>query len=522
MKALTIREASNWATEVFEKIVTESNISYLVQYGRIEKIIDNGETKVLLPELEKYYREKNIAQKTSWLASNGDSVNWDLSFQKYSEAQTTKHVHRLHPYKGKFIPQLVEYFLDEHTDTYKKEVYFRKGDIVLDPFCGSGTTLVQANELGINAIGVDVSQFNAMISNCKIDKHDLAGLQGRINKINELLIEDPKVIAFDSELKDALASYNQKYFPSARFAKAVIEKRVDEKKYGKEKEEIFLETYKNIAKKHGFDYALSENGSFVEKWFFKSIRSEIEIIKNFIQNEQNEQIKKALTIVLTRTMRSCRATTHADLATLLKPITTSYYCSKHKKICKPLYSLKKWWTEYSIDTVTRLKSFDCQRTETLQKCFIGNSKTIDLEAEMRDAGGDLFDLYKRQKIKGIFTSPPYVGMIDYHEQHAYAYDVFNLARQDEAEIGPLRKGNGRAARDSYAEGIAAVLNNCKKYLADDFEIFLVANDKFNLYPIIAEKANLTIVEKHHRPVLNRTEKDKSAYSETIFRLKEKK
>ena len=28
------------------------------------------------------------------------------------EAETTKHVHRLHPYKGKFIPQLVEYFLD--------------------------------------------------------------------------------------------------------------------------------------------------------------------------------------------------------------------------------------------------------------------------------------------------------------------------------------------------------------------------------------------------------------------------
>jgi len=40
----------------------------------------------------------------------------------------------LHPYKGKFIPQLVEYFLDSHTDEFKKEVYFHKGDIVLDPF----------------------------------------------------------------------------------------------------------------------------------------------------------------------------------------------------------------------------------------------------------------------------------------------------------------------------------------------------------------------------------------------------
>ena len=86
------------------------------------------------------------------------------------EKETTKHVHRLHPYKGKFIPQLVEYFLDGHTDEFKDKVYFRPGDIVLDPFAGSGTTLVQANEMGINAIGVDISSFNAMIDNSKLAK----------------------------------------------------------------------------------------------------------------------------------------------------------------------------------------------------------------------------------------------------------------------------------------------------------------------------------------------------------------
>ena len=56
---------------------------------------------------------------------------------------------------------------------------------------------------------------------------------------------------------------------------------------------------------------------------------------------------------------------------------------------------------------------------------------------------------------------------------------------------------------------------------EDFEIFLVANDKYNLYPSIAEKSNLCIIEQFKRPVLNRTEKDKGAYSEIIFRLKEK-
>ena len=49
-----------------------------------------------------------------------------------------------------------------------------------------------------------------------------------------------------------------------------------------------------------------------------------------------------------------------------------------------------------------------------------------------------------------------------------------------------------------------------------------ANDKYNLYPSIAEKAGMRIVNKYKRPVLNRTEKDKSAYAEIIFHLKEKK
>jgi len=44
---------------------------------------------------------------------------------------------------------------------------------VLDPFCGSGTTLVQSNELRMHAIGTDISAFNAMISNAKVDKYEV-------------------------------------------------------------------------------------------------------------------------------------------------------------------------------------------------------------------------------------------------------------------------------------------------------------------------------------------------------------
>jgi len=50
-------------------------------------------------------------------------------------------------------------------------------------------------------------------------------------------------------------------------------------------------------------------------------------------------------------------------------------------------------------------------------------------------------------------------------------------------------------------------------------VFLVANDKFNMYPTIADKSGMKIVNRFKRPVLNRTEKDKGAYTEIIFHLK---
>lgn len=231
--------------------------------------------------------------------------------------------------------------------------------------------------------------------------------------------------------------------------------------------------------------------------------------------------KKIISIILSRTIRSCRATTHADLATLKEPVTTTYYCAKHGKICKPLFSISSWWERYSKDTIKRLEQFNMLRTDTYQVCLTGDSRTVDIIEVLKKKSPVLAELVKNQKIKGIFSSPPYVGLIDYHDQHAYAYDLFGFERKDKLEIGPLSKGQGRESRDAYVKDIAEVLSNGKKYLVMDFDIFLVANDKYNLYPVIAERAGMKIINRYKRPVLNRTERDKGAYSEIIFHLKEK-
>ena len=97
------------------------------------------------------------------------TLDLDLSWSEAElpERERTKHVHRLHPYHGKFIPQLVEVLLDR---------YLAPGDHVLDPFAGSGTTLVQALESGLDATGVDIAAFNCLLMRVKTAPYDLAEL----------------------------------------------------------------------------------------------------------------------------------------------------------------------------------------------------------------------------------------------------------------------------------------------------------------------------------------------------------
>ncbi|MFA7544128.1 MAG: site-specific DNA-methyltransferase, partial [Candidatus Cloacimonadaceae bacterium] len=118
---INISEARQIASELLEKNITNANISYLVQYGRVKKFGNNGTVLISKSELLKYYRNQYNTKEKAWKKELGSDLNWSLSFDQYKEAETTKHVHRLHPYKGKFIPQLVEYFLDSHIDKFKTE-----------------------------------------------------------------------------------------------------------------------------------------------------------------------------------------------------------------------------------------------------------------------------------------------------------------------------------------------------------------------------------------------------------------
>ncbi len=366
----------------------------------------------------------------------------DLTFLNVRESERTKHVHRLHPYLGKFVPQLVEVFLNK---------YFKPGDTVVDPFCGSGTTLIEANALGINSIGIELSEFNALITRVKIDQY------------NYLQVE--------KEIKDAMLKVDQ-------FSKQIRAK--DAK----------------LAEAANFE----TNSEYLNTWFAKSALQEILFYKSIIKNYKYKDILK---VILSRAARSSRLITHYELARPKAPITKTYWCIKHRRECKPTENATQFIDRYSYDTIYRLNQFSRIRTNTKTEIIQGDSRFVKLDG----------------KFDGIFTSPPYVGVIDYHDQHQYAYELFDMQRLDEKEIGPAKQGQSNVAKIKYVEDISAVFNNMKNYLKPDAKIFIVANDKFGLYPEIGRRCGFYLIDTFNRPVLMRTERTGKAYFESIFYFK---
>ena len=53
----------------------------------------------------------------------------------------------------------------------------------------------------------------------------------------------------------------------------------------------------------------------------------------------------------------------------------------------------------------------------------------------------------------------YPGLIDYHEQHRYAYELLGLVDRREEEIGAAAAGRRSAAVESYVEAMSAVFAN---------------------------------------------------------------
>lgn len=86
-----------------------------------------------------------------------DGENWD-----FEESDTGYLMHRIHSYPARFIPQIPRRAITRWSDTE---------DTILDPFCGCGTTLLEAALLGRNSVGVDNNPVATLVSRAKTRKY---------------------------------------------------------------------------------------------------------------------------------------------------------------------------------------------------------------------------------------------------------------------------------------------------------------------------------------------------------------
>lgn len=105
-------------------------------------------TKTLKPTIQVLYE---LSQQVS--ADNGKNG------QLHKSRRLRYGPHDVHEYRGKFFPQLVRSLINF--------AGLQRGALVLDPMCGSGTTLCEAHILGMTAIGCDLNPLSVLISTVK-------------------------------------------------------------------------------------------------------------------------------------------------------------------------------------------------------------------------------------------------------------------------------------------------------------------------------------------------------------------
>jgi hypothetical protein len=359
------------------------------------------------------------------------NIDLELSWSEgeLPQAERTKHVHSLHPYLGKFIPQLVEVFLRRH---------FSAGECIYDPFMGSATTLVEANAFGAEAVGCDISAFNCLLAHVKTARYSLGELE----------------LSLRGALEDA--------------------------------------------RRHSVG-GTNRATEWLRLWYAPRALDDL-LSYRAAADRISEPYADVARIVLSRAARSARLTTHFDLDFPRAPTTEPYYCLKHKRECRPVEEAWKFLVRYSADTIRRLREFAALRTDRQIAVLHEDARTVRLPVQP----------------DGVITSPPYPGLIDYHEQHRYAYELLGLLDRRQEEIGPAAAGRSKLALTGYIDAMSEVFRNTTAQLRGDGKVLIVVNDSHDLYPAILDNAGLRLEERITRHVNRRTGRRAGEFYEDVL------
>ena len=243
-------------------------------------------------------------------------------------------------------------------------------------------------------------------------------------------------------------------------------------------------------------YRVKVHNNYLSTWFAPQALRELIAYRDLINQYEYQHLLK---VILSRSARSSRLTTHFDLDFPKRPQTEPYWCHKHSRTCTPIDFAFKFLNCYSLDTIRRIEEYAAIRTDAKVSIVHGDSR-----------------YEKIPRTNGLITSPPYVGLIDYHEQHRYAYELLGLEDRSIDEIGSAEQGSSQEAKKAYQEALIEVFKNSMKSMTYGGYLIVVAADKYNLYEEIAERCNVKVEAIVRRHVNRRTGRRSSEFFEDVF------
>lgn len=185
MEFLTTKEISEqWN-------ISARRVAILCEDGRLEGAVKKGKTWLIPSDIEKpkderykrikayYDKFAELENKYSITYPESDNATY-TSLLNYSD-DLNKPFQRWYRYKEGFSVELVEQLIKEYSK--------HKEGIILDPFFGSGSTLLAANDMGYSGVGFEVNPFSFFLTKCKLEQYTKEIIEQFKDKFEEILRE---------------------------------------------------------------------------------------------------------------------------------------------------------------------------------------------------------------------------------------------------------------------------------------------------------------------------------------------
>lgn len=179
--------------------VLERN-SYFADYNDI-MIVEDNHRNYTLPLFE--FNQSNNDKAQTHILKSLDSKYNILSAQKFQnlvhfqDAINTP-IQRWFPYREGYSTRLVDIFIKELSI---------KGNI-LDPFSGSGTTLLSARKNNLQSYGIEINPISAFVSNCENSVYSNDSIELFKNKIEEFIKLERDCVTYSTSFELAEKVFN--------------------------------------------------------------------------------------------------------------------------------------------------------------------------------------------------------------------------------------------------------------------------------------------------------------------------